>query len=147
MMSNREQLRGDCKTTYEALSDFSDLDKRIEELKGEIRFTSDMSAALIKQHASRAESEEEYNRRYSELVERYERARAELEKQNMDRLLRQQQRKKIRHFIKTLKDQPLVLPEWDEQLWARIVESVTLHSSGKADVRFVSGTCVSVDLP
>ena len=147
MMSNREQLLGDCKTMYEALSDFSDLDKRIEELKGEIRFTSDMSAALIKQHASRAESEEEYNRRYSELVERYERARAELEKQNMDRLLRQQQRKKIRHFIKTLKDQPLVLPEWDEQLWARIVESVTLHSSGKADVRFVSGTCVSVDLP
>ena len=57
------------------------------------------------------------------------------------------QRLCAQNFIKTLKDQPLVLPEWDEQLWARIVESVTLHSSGKADVRFVSGTCVSVDLP
>ena len=106
-----------------------------------------MSAALIKQHATQAEPEEEYNKRRAELVTRYEKAQAELEQRNVDRQLRLDQRKKIKRFIDTLKDQPLVLPEWNEQLWARIVESVTLYSNGKADVRFVNGICISVDLP
>ena len=147
MMGNREQLLGDCKSMYEALADFSDLDARIKELTEEIRFVSDMSAALIKQHATQAESEEEYNKHRAELVTRYEKAQAELEQRNVDRQLRLDQRKKIKRFIDTLKDQPLVLPEWNEQLWARIVESVTLYSNGKADVRFVNGICISVDLP
>ncbi len=147
MMGNREQLLSDCKSMYEALADFSDLDARIKELTEEIRFVSDMSAVLIKQHATQAESEEEYNKRRAELVTRYEKAQAELEQRNVDRQLRLDQRKKIKRFIDTLKDQPLVLPEWNEQLWARIVESVTLYSNGKADVRFVNGICISVDLP
>ena len=147
MMGNREQLLGDCKSMYEALADFSDLDARIKELTEEIRFVSDMSAALIKQHATQAESEEEYNKRRAELVTRYEKAQAELEQRNVDRQLRHDQRKKVKRFIDTLKDQPLVLPEWNEQLWARIVESVTLYSNGKTDVRFVNGICISVDLP
>ena len=144
MMGNREQLIGDCKTMYEALADFSDLDARIKELTEEIKFASDMSAALIKQHASQAESEEEYNKRYSELVERYETARKELEQRNVDRQLRTDQRKKIKRFMDTLKDQPLVLPDWDEQLWARIVESITLHSDKRAEVCFVSGITIEV---
>ena len=142
MMGTREQLIGDCKTMYEALADFSDLDARIKELTEEIKFASDMSAALIKQHASQAESEEEYNKRYSELVERYETARKELEQRNVDRQLRTDQRKKIKRFMDTLKDQPLVLPDWDEQLWARIVESITLHSDKRAEVCFVSGITI-----
>ena len=147
MMGNRGQLLGDCKTMYEALADFSDLDARVKELTEEIKFGSDMSAALIKQHASQAESEEEYSRRYSELVERYEKARKELEQRNVDRQLRADQRKKIKRFMDTLKDQPLVLPDWDEQLWARIAESITLYSNRIAEVRFVTGICVTVDLP
>ena len=146
MMGNRKQLLSDCKSMCEALADLSELDTRINELTEEIRFVSEMSAALIKQHAAQAESDEEYNKRYAELTARYEKVHAELMQQKADRQMRLNQRKKIKRFVDVLKDQPLVLPEWDEQLWSRIVESVTLYSNGKAEVRFVMGNCISVDL-
>ena len=120
MMADREQLLSDCNRMYETLADFTELDARIHELHEEMKFVSDMSAALIKQHASQAESEEEYNKRREELVTRYERAQTELEQRNVDRQLRLDQRKKIRRFIETLKKQPLVLPERDEQLWSQM---------------------------
>ena len=147
MMDNREQLVSDCESMYNALANLKDLETRIRELTEEMKFVSDMSAALIKQHAAKAESEEEYNKRRSELVARYEKAQAELEQYNNERQQRLDQRKKIKRFINSLKDQPLVLPEWDEQLWARIVESMTLYSSGKVEVCIVTGICITVDLP
>ena len=144
MMADREQLLSDCNRMYETLADFTELDARIHELHEEMKFVSDMSAALIKQHASQAESEEEYNKRREELVTRYERAQTELEQRNVDRQLRLDQRKKIRRFIETLKKQPLVLPEWDEQLWSQIVESIKLYQDGNAIVRFVHGIEIEV---
>ena len=78
---------------------------------------------------------------------RYEKAQSELEQRNVDRQLRTDQRNKIKRFMGTLKDQPLVLPDWDEQLWARIAESITLYGNGKADIHFVTGICITVDLP
>ena len=146
MMSNREQLLNDCESMYSALADVKDLETRIRELTEEMKFVSDMSAALIKQHAAQAESQEEYNKRRSELLTRYEKAQSELERCNNECQQRIDQRKKIKRFINTLKEQPLVLPEWDEQLWCRIVESVTLHSNRTADVRFMTGICITVDL-
>ena len=147
ILGNREQLICDCKEMYEVLADSTALDEKIKDLTEEMKFTSDLSAALIKQHASRAESEEEYNKRYSELVTRYEKAHAELEQLNIARQQQEVRRKKIKGFMDTLKKQPLVLPEWDEQLWGRIVESMTLHGNQTADVRFVTGICITIDIP
>ena len=147
MLGNREQLICDCKEMYEVLADSTALDEKIKDLTEEMKFTSDLSNALIKQHASQAESEEEYNKRYSELVTRYEKAHAELEQLNIARQQQEVRRKKIKGFMDTLKKQPLVLPEWDEQLWGRIVESMTLHGNQTADVRFVTGICITIDIP
>ncbi len=46
-----------------------------------------------------------------------------------------------------LKKQPLVQPEWDEHLFSRITESLTVHSNKKAEVCLISGVRITVDIP
>ena len=144
-MADRKSVLANCKLIYETLADFSALDDKVRELTEEIKFVSDMSAALIKQHASQAESEEEYEKRRAVLIERYDRAQGELDQTKAERQMRMDQRKKIKRFMETLKKQPLVQPEWDEYLWSRIVESITLHSDKRAEVCFVPG--VAIEMP
>lgn len=144
LMADRESVLANCKLMYETLADFSALDDKVRELTEEIKFVSDMSAALIKQHASQAESEEEYEKRRAVLVERYERAQGELDQTKVERQMRMDQRKKIKRFMETMKKQPLVQPEWDEYLWSRIVESITLHSDKRVEVCFVPGVTIEV---
>ncbi len=144
LMADRESVLANCKLMYETLADFSALDDKVRELTEEIKFVSDMSAALIKQHASQAESEEEYEKRRVVLVERYDRAQGELDQTKAERQMRMDQRKKIKRFMETLKKQPLVQPEWDEYLWSQIVESITLHSDKRAEVCFVPGVTIEV---
>ena len=147
LLADRESTLANCKLMYETLADFSALDAKIQELTDEIRFVSDMSAALIKQHASQAESEEEYEKRRAVLVDRYNQAQSALEQAKVDRQLRMDQRKKIKRFMEMLKKQPLVQPEWDDYLWSRTAESITLHGDGKADVCFANGVTIAVAIP
>ena len=144
LMGNREQVLADCKLIYETLADLSELDNRISELTDEIKIVSEMALAQVKQHASQAESEEAYAKRRAALVARFDKANAELEQKKVDRQLHIDQRKNIKRFIDLLKKQPLVLPEWDEQLWSQIVESIQLYHDGKATVRFVRGIEIEV---
>ena len=144
LMADRETVMANCKLMYETLADFSALDDKVRELTEEIKFVSDMSAALIKQHASQAESEKEYEKRRAVLVDRYNKAQSALEQAKVDRQLRMEQRKKIKRFMETLKKQPLVQPEWDEYLWSRIVESITMHSDKRAEVCFIHGVTIEV---
>ena len=146
LLAGRENVLADCKLIYETLADFSALDDKIRKLTEEIRFVTGMSAALIKQHASQTESDEEYKIRRAELDERYNRAQAELEKAQKERQLRVDQRKKIKRFMEMLKKQPLVQPEWDDFLWSRIAESITLHGDGNAEVCFANGVTIAVAL-
>ena len=145
LMGDRETVLENCRMIYQTLGDCSDLDSKIDELTEEIKIVSEMAAAQVRQHATQAEPEEAYNKRRAALVERYEKAKASRDQLQAERQQRLDQRKKVKRFCETLKEQPLVLPEWDEHLWSRIVEKVTFYPDGRATFCFVKGTEVTVN--
>ena len=47
--------------------------------------------------------------------------------------------KELKAFTKTLKQQPLVVAEWNERLWITLLDTATVNRDGKIVFRFKSG--------
>jgi sulfur transfer protein SufE len=46
--------------------------------------------------------------------------------------------KELKAFTKTLKQQPLVIAEWNERLWITLLDTATVNRDGKIVFRFKS---------
>lgn len=77
------------------LCDKADFIKRKESLEEEINITVEMTQNLVSENARIAQNQDEYNKRYNSLVERYE---------------------QLGRFITVLKDQKELITEFDEAL-------------------------------
>lgn len=73
---------------------------------------------LVKENASSPQSQDEYIKKYNALSKKYEEEYRKLENLQKDKELRISQDKAMEVFIMNLKNQPLVVDEWDECLWA-----------------------------
>ena len=71
---------------------------------------------------------------------RYEKAMVRLNEVTAERDSRNQRDRDIRIFISALKEKPLVIEEFDEELWICLLESATVYSDSKVMFRFKSGT-------
>ena len=100
---------------------------------------------LVRENASTAQSQDAYLRKYEALTQRYEAAKAELERLQKERTLRSQQDKAMALFIRTLKKQPEVLDAWDDTVWTVMVEKAIVHRDGTITFVFYNGTEIAVE--
>ena len=52
---------------------------------------------------------------------------------------------KLRNFIKSLKEQPETITEWDDSLWRDLLDTAVVHKDKSITFRFKDGTEVSVN--
>ena len=78
-----------------------------------------------------AQDQKEYNERYDALVSRYEdtERRRDAVMEQIDQIMIR--RRKIERFIASVKDLPKLITEFDESLWAGLVDSMTVHSKDR----------------
>ena len=95
--------------------------------------------AHIKKNASIAQSQADYaieteriEKRYNDALERY----TALESEKTKRVRKS---KELKAFTKTLKQQPLVVAEWNERLWITLLDTATVQRDGGIVFRFKSG--------
>lgn len=55
-----------------------------------------------------------------------------------------QRDRKLRIFIGSIEQQPLVLETWDEGLWLSLLETATVHKDKRITFRFKNGTEIKV---
>ncbi|WP_315451917.1 hypothetical protein [uncultured Selenomonas sp.] len=96
----------------------------------------------IRENARIAQNQEEYQKHYEGLVARYDAAKARFDKVTEAISAKEAQSEQLAGFIKRLKAQTEPVAEFDSQLWASMVECVTV---GKGmTVVFRDGTGVRV---
>ena len=96
----------------------------------------------IRENARIAQNQEEYQRYYEGLVARYDAAKARLDEVTEAISAKEAQSERLAEFIKRLKAQTEPVAEFDSQLWASMVECVTV--SKDMTVVFRDGTKVRV---
>lgn len=77
----------------------------------------------------------EYERRYADLTERYNTIKSEYDKISEQIESKKAQRELFKGFIQALEKQGTLIEEFDEGLWSSLVQEVVITS--KDDIRFV----------
>ena len=109
----------------------------------EMAILVEMSQSCILENAQIAQNQEEYQKHYSELVERYDKV-----KEKHDELSYKIERKKahsekMKLFINALKNRDEVITEFDDALWDSLVDFITIGKKERT-VTFKDGTVIAV---
>lgn len=146
LMQNRDGVIADCTQMRQMISDCATLNAEIEKLTEEIDIVAEMVKACVKENASSAQSQEEYTKKYSSLVKRYEKTASRLDALSAERARKQDRDRELRLFIEATKQQPLVLEVWNERLWVGLLEEATVFHDGRMVFQFKNGTEIEVEL-
>lgn len=146
LMENRSGIIEDCELMRQSLSDCSTLDGEIEQLTEEITVVAEMVKACVKENASAALSQEDYDKKYNSLVKRYEKATKRVEELCAERTRKQDRDRELRLFIESIKEQPLVLEVWNERLWIALLNKATVFHDGRMVFEFKNGAEIEVGL-
>jgi len=144
LMGNREQVIADCEAMRAMLTDCSALDKEIAQVNEEIEVVAGLVKACILEHASKTQEQDAFDAKYNGLTKRYEKATARLEKLNAMQTQHQEGDRGLHIFIESIREQPLVLDTWDEQLWTMLVERGVVYTDGRIEFELKNGKKIMV---
>ena len=128
----------DCRLMQATLTDCTGIDAEIESLLEEIDVVTELTKRCIAENSQTVQNQEEYAARYNGFVERYEKAKAQLEQLRATKAAREAQAEAIGAFM--FKVQELdALTEFDEKLWLTIIDTITVHADGRMTFKFRGG--------
>jgi hypothetical protein len=139
LMGNRENVIADCELIRQTLCTTEELDAGMQQAQDEMAVIAGLMQAHIKKNASIAQSQADYateteriEKRYNDALERH----TALEAEKVKRIRKS---KELKAFTKTLKQEPLVVAEWNERLWITLLDTATVNRDGSIMFRFKSG--------
>ena len=142
LVTEREEIVTNARLVRQTLCDTTALMEEKIELQQELTVLVEMTEKCIRENARIAQSQEEYQRHYEGLVERYDAAKARFDEVTEAISAKEAQSERLAVFIKRLKAQTEPVADFDERLWASMVEYVSV---GKGmTVVFRDGTEVRV---
>lgn len=144
LVGSRQDIIQACEEMRLIVYNCTELDTEIDALNEEIQIVSELVSQCIKENSSNQQSQEEYNKKYNRLVQRYEKANSRLEKINAEKNARIQRDREFRIFIESIKQQPLIVEEWDETLWLSLLDTATVYADGSITFLFKNGTEINV---
>lgn len=144
VMLDKQVLIDDTKDAIKVLCDFTGVDEKLLALQNEMDIVSELSTKMINENMHKAQSQEEYTKKYEELLRRYEKANVEYGKLQNDKLHKISLSQKLESFIKDLEDRPITIDYFDETTFRFMVESVKVSRDKKLTFKFRNGKEIEV---
>lgn len=143
VIDSKDRILEDCRLIQSTLTDCTGIDAEIESLLEEIDVVTELTKRCITENSQTAQNQEEYTVRYNGFVERYEKAKVQLEQLRTTKAAREAQADAIGAFMFEMQELD-VLTEFDEKLWLTIIDTVTVHADGRMTFKFQGGTEIDV---
>lgn len=144
LFESRAGIIENIKTVQETICNTGALEKERDRLTNEMQVLSEMAKNAIRENATIAQDQGEYQKRYDEVVKRYEDAKADYEvtvKQIEEQAVKSSM---LTSFSRELRKQETILEEFDEGLWGTLVDFIIVHSREDVRVTFKDGTEVQI---
>lgn len=142
VMGDKERLIEDTREVIATLTDTSSLESKIQACRSEIEILSGFVQKLIKKHASSEDGQEEFDRKYSELSERYDKAKGKLEVAEKEKVNKLAQAIHLNSFLANLMKSDQFIDTWNEELWMFMVEKAVMNRDGTVRFFFKNGTVI-----
>ena len=139
ILDSKGTILEDCRLMQSTLTDCTGIDKEIQTLLEEIEVVTELTKRCIAENSQTAQNQEEYAARYNGFVERYEKAKVQLEQLRTTKAARENQAKAIGAFMFEVQELGILI-EFDEKLWLTVIDTVTVHADGRMTFKFQGGT-------
>lgn len=144
LITSRDEISENCITIKQMLTDTSALDTEAEELHRELEIVAGLIRNCVDENTRIGLDQAEYQQRYNGFTERYEKAKARLEKIEEQRKARRAKREQIESFLAKLIGQDSTLTDFDEALWFAVIDKVTVYAADDIQFTFRDGTVIKV---
>jgi len=109
-------------------------------LEDEMSVLVEMTQNIVAENARIAQDQDEYQKRYNGLVQRYDAVKARYDDVVATISAKEAQSERLENFIKVLKAQDGTIREFDCSLWGGMVEFLTVGRNKEITVTFRDGT-------
>lgn len=141
LTEDREVLLETCRMIHDEYLNTDAIDAECATLNDEIEIVSGLTKKLIAENATTAIPQDEYNRKYDALVERYHAAQDRLDELQKLRITRSFQADVLECFMFEIKAIDTTLPlEFTDRFWNNLIDRVTVYHDGRMVFRFKNGT-------
>ena len=110
--------------------------RKLKDCLREIDVVTELTKRCIAENSQTAQNQEEYAARYNGFVERYEKAKAQLEQLRATKAEQETQAEAIGAFMFEMQELD-TLTEFDEKLWLTTIDTVTVHADGRMTFKFL----------
>ncbi len=140
LVSEKKEIIANAELIRKALCVTDALQEEKCRLEDEMSVLVEMTQSIVAENARIAQDQEEYQKRYDGLVERYDAAKARYDEMTATISAKEAQSERLAGFIRTLKEQDGAVTEFDEALCGRMVDLITVGRDMKMSVTFNDGT-------
>ena len=142
-----EVLLETCLMIHDEYLNTDAIDTECATLNDEIEVVSELTRRLIAENATTAIPQDEYNRKYDALVERFHTAQDRLDELQKLRITRSFQADVLECFMFEIKAIDTSLPlEYTDRFWLNLIDRVTVYEDKRLVFRFKNGTEVEETL-
>ncbi len=99
---------------------------------------------MVKENSSKAQDQDDYEKKYNALKERYDLAKQRLQSSKVGRDYKSGQALRLESFIKEIKKSPSNIIQWDEGLWNLLLDKAIVHRDRSITFKFKNGKEVNV---
>lgn len=136
---NRDALLADCRLMQKVVSDYSDIDAKLNELYQESEVIAELTKRCIEENSLQAINQEEYLKRYNGYCERYDSIKNKIETLENEKNKRKAKEIEIGGFMYELTEYEETITEFDEQLWMMVIDKAIVHQDGSLVFVFRNG--------
>jgi site-specific DNA recombinase len=138
-MGSRKSVIADCELIRQTLCTTVELDAGMQQAQDEMTVVAGLMQAHVKKNASVAQSQTDYAAETERIETRYHEALDRYTTLEVEKAKRIRKNKELKAFTKTLKQQPLVVDEWNVRIWITLLDTATVQRDGRIVFCFKSG--------
>lgn len=138
-MEDRERVIHDTSEVIELLTNTTQWDQDIESINDDLIVIAELVNRLVKENSKTSLSMDDYNKKYDELSNRYERTKEKQEELIKTRSNKLAQALNMKSFLANLNQIDNELSDWNEHVWMLMIESAAVHRDSSITFNFHNG--------
>lgn len=140
LLDGKDALLENLNAVQETVCATASLEADKARLESEMQMLVDMTQNCIGENARIAQDQTAYQKRYNELVNRYEDVKARYDALSEEIQGKRMKSEMLDSFAKSLRQQDAPLTDFDEGLWGTLVDCMTVYGKDDIGVTFKDGT-------
>lgn len=143
---NRERLIEDCELMIASITEMPELEESIANINDELQVIAGLINACVQENAIVAQSQVEYSQKYDVLIARYEHGADKLRRLKDEQAFLARKHCELYYFVSELREQDLLLKDWDETAWVIMLERAIVTREGKVVFEFRNGLKLTLSI-